>query len=434
MKKQSVYVVGGGISGIGASYYLKRHQMAPILIESGNAIGGRAGCERVQDDIIEVGGKNFNLNGELCRKMLSDHRINEFDNQHPSFPFMVNGKIYILGKRKELGRTLYSLIRSAGFQGCFQFIKFMEYISKHRNALKYGSALMRTIEDRFDHQPLSHHFNLPLAYGAMRMFSIILCGTEPEETYYSTLMAALSEQQGASVSIRGGIDRLFERVLNGHEVKLNTKVRKVVIKKNAVSSLILSNDGQEHEVAADQVVLSVPAHALKRMLDLPRDVAQAVDGVRYSPLLLVVAKYHEDVFNKKISSIFFDRNYHLGHVSASREYLKNIIRYTFSGKKGRTIIQREDHEIIDLAEKELFGTLAKAIQKPITAKRLMYKVYRYEKGVCSYGPCFSKKRQILLDYFSNIRGLALSGDFLNGHNMEGCLRSSKAAVDRLVQQ
>ena len=434
MTKQNVYVVGGGISGIGASYYLKQHQMVPILIERAPVIGGRAGCEQVGDNIFEVGGKNFNLGGKLSQEILSAHQIDEFDDQHPSFPFMVNGKMYILGKRKEIGRTLYSLIRSAGFRGCYQFIKFMEYIGKHRHDLKYGSVLMQSIEDQYDDQPLSHHFSLPLAYGALRMFSIILCGTEPEETYCSTLMAALSEQQGASVSIHGGINRLFERVLNGQEVMLNTTVRKVVVKRNAVTGLVLSNNGRDHEVPADQVVLSVPAHALNQMFDLPPDVARDADAVRYSPLILAVAKYHENVFNNKFSSIFFDRSYHLGHVSASRAYEKNVIRYTFSGKKGRKVFQKEDHEVMDLAERELFTTIQKVRQKPVTPNRLVYKVYRYDKGVCSYGARFSRLRRRLLDYFSSIRGLALAGDYFNGHNMEGCLSSSKAAVDHLIQQ
>lgn len=55
-------------------------------------------------------------------------------------------------------------------------------------------------------------------------------------------------------------------------------------------------------------------------------------------------------------------------------------------------------------------------------------------GICAYGFRYSRSRREILAGMERTAGLALAGDYLFGHNMEGCLQSSLAAVSHLLGQ
>jgi oxygen-dependent protoporphyrinogen oxidase len=261
------------------------------------------------------------------------------------------------------------------------------------------------------------------------MFSIIMGAAEPEETFYSSLLLFLAGfRAGSHHSIPGGIGKLFDALSDKKEIQYHTSVQKIIIRHNRVCGLLVRDGYRERIIETDRVISAVPLPILRGMLELPRDVDAAASQIRYFPLALVNAVYDEDVFDEKTSSIMFDKSAHIGHCSANRLYQKNIVRYTLSGKQARSVLHRPDHELIDIAERDF-----KAVW-PIRGKRQYFHVQRHPGGICAYAPYFTRVKRTITSHFDTIEGLEIAGDYLEGHHMEGCLQSSRRAVDRIVSK
>src|SRR5258708_20184274 len=55
----SVAIVGGGISGLSAAYYLSKSGISSTLIEARPRLGGVIQTERIQDCVVEAGPDSF---------------------------------------------------------------------------------------------------------------------------------------------------------------------------------------------------------------------------------------------------------------------------------------------------------------------------------------------------------------------------------------
>jgi len=425
---QTVHIIGAGISGIGSAHYLKKAGFSSVLFEESDRIGGRAGFITNGNGQLETGGKNFSSIWPLFNQILQEFKLEEIDNQHPNFHILLGGKLMKFSKKVKISEA-FSMLRGIGVKGCLQFLNFLRYVSHNRQKLNHTSGLIEKLEDKFDSQPITNYFTKRLAYGPLRMFSIIMGGAEPDETYYSNLALLLSGfGSGSHHSITGGIGKLFAKLSAPYNIQLSTRVNKIVVKHNKVVGLNFSSHDNKGFVPTDKVISSVPLNLLRTILELPPQLVRETDKIRYFPVILINAEYEKDVFNGECNSIMFDHNFHLGHCSANRLYKKNSVRFTLSGKKGRSILDKFDEELIDLAEKEFSSVL------PITSKRKLYHVQRHPGGICAYGPNFTRVKRKITDHIAGIKGLEIAGDYLEGHCMEQCLRSAKNAVNALLNK
>lgn len=420
-----VHIVGAGISGLGAAHFLKTYEMPSVIFEESGSIGGRAGYVQRGGRTFETGGKNFNSGWPLFTKLLEELNISDFDDQHPDFPILLGKRLGVISKKNKF-KTALHLLRALGPLGLKQFLQFMSFVGNNRRRLNYSEGLIESIERKYDAFPVTHYFREPVANGPLRLFSIIMSAAEPDEMYYSSLVLNMAAQPGTSHSIKGGIKVFFEGLAKGHDVRLNTKIKKVLVENNRVVGLLISNGTEVRKIPASRVITTVPLHALGTLLDLPDDIKAEADKVRYYPVILIVAQYEDDIFDDRMMSLFFNNTYHLGHCSANRAYEKNVVRYTITGRRGRDLFAADDESLIATAEKELSTMI------PISSKRIFYHVQRYERGICAYCGNYTSVKKRIINHVSKIDGLKIAGDYLQGHHLEGCLRSAKDAADSLM--
>ncbi|NOU51264.1 NAD(P)-binding protein [Pseudoalteromonas sp. JBTF-M23] len=423
---KGVHIVGAGISGLGSAHFLKKNGFSPIVYESESQPGGRAGYEKLNDGFFETGGKNFSESWTHFMEIANDLKINELDTQHHAFNIIMQGKLKTF--RKKMGLTeVVNMMKDVGVIGSLQFKRMISYKLKHKDQLNFDEGKLIEIEKAYDHAPITEHFHKKLCKGPLRMFSIIMGGAEPEETYYSNLLHLLPFGVGSLRTFSNSIGNFFEVLAANHDVEFNTPVRKIVIEDNKVSGLMVERQGKQEFVAARHALITLPLHQIPNLIDLPEQVKQAIESVRYFPVALINAEYEADIFNEQCQSIMFDDSYHLGHCSANRSYKLNSVRFTIAGKKGREALQLSDEKLIDLAETEFSSVL------PINSARVRYHVKRHMGGLCAYGAHHSKAKKVICDYVNSIQGLEIAGDYLEGHNMGACLSSAKKAVSNFVQ-
>jgi oxygen-dependent protoporphyrinogen oxidase len=423
-----IHIIGAGITGLGAAHFLSQHGINSTLYESEDRIGGRAGCIEKDGYILEVGGKNFSSGWTEFNDLLKEFNITAYDQQHPNFHIILNGKLIELNKKRTLTGDI-SLAKALGLRGAFQLKKLMGEAFKNHHKLERSSPHMAYYEKRYDHKPISSLYAHKLAYGPLRMFSIISGAAEPDEVYYSNILAFMAGfAKGSHHAISGGIGHLLNSLAQDKDIFFNAEVKKIKIEDGAVTGLSIKTPKGCTELPASHVVSTLPLHALKKLVDFPEKIMHEIESARYYPVILINAIYDNDIFNENINSIMFDETFHLGHCSANRMYQKNHVRFTISGRKSRNIMGLCDDELISIAEKEFNSVL------PINANRVFYHVARHPGGICAYAPNYSKVRNTLLEYVSTISGLEIAGDYLEGHSMGECLKSSKYAVDKILQQ
>jgi oxygen-dependent protoporphyrinogen oxidase len=423
-----VHIVGAGITGLGAAHMLARRGFQPVVFEASAQPGGRAGYHLRDNNCYEVGGKNFSSGHRIINGLLDEFGIHERDVQHAGFHLVMDGKLRGFDKKRTLSGDL-RLATALGIRGALQFKRLLDSAMRHAEALNYESGIIETFEDRFDGRPVAEVMARRLAYGPLRMFSIIAGAAEPEEAYVSGLLHFLAGfKSGSHQSIPGGIVRLFDALARGKRVHYNTRVERILVRDGRVEGLLLRDGGGAHVIRAEQVLCTLPLPQLLQVLEVPEHVRRAAEQVRYFPLALINAEYDQDVFHDGMTSIMFDQHAHLGHCSANRLYQKHRVRFTLSGRRAREVLHLPDQDLADLAERE-FGRYS-----PIRGTRVYCRVTRHHTGLCAYAPHFSRIRRILTDYFAGVDGLQIAGDYLDGHNMEGCLLSAERCVRALTSR
>lgn len=426
MRDTDVHIIGAGISGLGSAHFLKKHDLSSIIYESENQPGGRAGYVKLDNGFFETGGKNFSDSWSHFIEIKNDLKINATDTQHHAFNIILGGKLKTF--RKQMGFTeVFNMMKNVGIIGSIQFKKIIRYKLKNKTKLNFDEGVLIELEKAYDHAPITEHFQKKLCKGPLRMFSIIMGGAEPEETYYSNLVHLLPFGVGTLRAFTDGMGNFFETLARNHKIEFNTNVKKIIVENSKITGLVVNNQGEDKLVKSQRVISTLPIHLLPHLIDLPEHVQRAIESVRYFPVALINAEYRDDIFDQKCQSIMFDENYHLGHCSANRSYKLNSVRFTIAGKKGRNVLQLSDEELITLAEKEFSSV------RPIRSPRIRYHVQRHLGGMCAYGANHSKVKKIICDFANSIEGLEIAGDYLEGHNMGACLSTAKKAVDNFIQ-
>ena len=260
----------------------------------------------------------------------------------------------------------------------------------------------------------------------MRMFSIIMGAAEPDEVYPSLLtLFTAGFGKGQHFAIQGGIQRFHQGLANNKNIRLGERVERIDIEQGKVSGLVVNGADGEKRIAADAVISAVPAHVFKRLLVLPDQAQTAVEQIRYFPLVMINARYDRPVFRDGVNSIMFEPGSVLGHCSANRLYQPELVRFTLSGAAARKVLHHPDETLIALAETEFSRRM------PITGQLVTARVTRHMGGICAYAPNFTRVKAALLAGVERIAGLAIAGDYLEGHTMEGCLHSAELASQRI---
>jgi protoporphyrinogen/coproporphyrinogen III oxidase len=423
-----VHIIGAGIAGLGAAHYLAARNIPSVIHETAPHYGGRAAAIRQGDYTFEIGGKNFSTAWPRFNALLQEFGIDDFEPQHPGFHIVMSNRLVALEKSKTLTGDL-RLATAIGLRGALQLRSFLTEASSKAAALNYTSGLIEEVEREWDHMTVDRHFTKRLSDGPLRLFSIIMGAAEPSELYPSLLMLFASGfGKGQHRAIRGGVGRLHDALASGKVIRHGSAVQRIHLVNGQVCGLEVVDNTGRHMVSTRQVISAVPLHNLTRLVDLPAYARVAAAAVRYHPLAMINAVYDKPVFRDGVNSIMFEPGSVLGHCSANRLTQPHHVRFTLSGRAARDILDQPDDVLVRKAETAFSSHL------PITGMCQVAHIARHTGGICGYAPYFTRVKRDLLRGIAEISGLAIAGDYLEGHTMEGCLMSAALAADQILRK
>ncbi|SEB09709.1 oxygen-dependent protoporphyrinogen oxidase [Thalassobacillus cyri] len=459
---KQIAVVGGGISGLAAAYYLQKeikHQELPYevkLVEASDQLGGKIRTEQRDGFTIERGPDSFLARKKSASELAADVGLG--DQLVPNG----TGQSYILVKNK-----LHKM-PSGSFMGIptkvrpFLFSSLFSPVGK----VKAAKDFVKSKGEPQDDQSLGHFFrgrlgdevveNLiePLLSGiyAGDIDNLSLMSTFPNfyhlEQEYGSLIKGLNEKMpnrkpakkgqkpSMFLTLRDGLESLVNAVagqLEDDTVCTNTAVDHIE-NKGSYYHLLLS-DGTV--MKADSIILAAPHLATERMLS-KYDFMKPFQEMPATSVANVALAFDESAIKKDIDGTGFvvSRNSDFRITACTWTHKK----WPHSTPKGKVLLRcyvgkPDDQAVVDLSDQEIIDIVLKDLNKTmnITAEPEFSVITRWKNAMPQYTVGHKQRMEEIHQAMAQeLPGVYLAGGSYHGVGVPDCIDQGKDAVGKVL--
>jgi oxygen-dependent protoporphyrinogen oxidase len=471
MTPRRVVIVGAGITGLAAAYYLEkraRERNLPVhctLVEAGKQPGGKIVTESLRDFVIEGGPDSFVTDKPWCLSLC--HELGLADSLIPSN--QTDNKIYMLRKgRLTQFPTGFRLSIPTRIKP-FLLTPLISPWGKMRMALEYvlpprpspdDESLGHFIGRRFGREAVET-FGGPLMAGIfvsdpdrLSMRGSFPTFLEMEKKYGSLIRAARmmkkkppAKRAGPAAaggamfnSVRGGMFELVEALRKNITADLLLGASVVSIARKDKGYAIHVDGRERRTIEADDVVLTVPAHrAAALLLPLHENLSAALGRIRFVSTATVSLAYRRedlpadrplDGFGVLIPAS--ENRRIIASTWASTKFAHRappgsvLLRAFVGGYRGEALAEQSEEELAAMVREEfdaLFG---------LRAAPSIARVYRWPKGNPQYDVGHLDRVGDMEAMTGDLPGMHLAGSSYHGVGMPDCIKSALRAVDRIL--
>ncbi|WP_409294802.1 protoporphyrinogen oxidase [Peribacillus sp. SCS-26] len=458
-QKQKAVIIGGGITGLAAAYYLQKRArednlpLEVILIEAGQRLGGKIQTTIKDGFVIEKGPDSF-----LARKE-SASRLAQEVGMEDKLVHNTAGRSYVLVREKLHGMPGGSIMGIPTQIAPFITTGLFSPVGKLRAAADFILPRSKTSGDqslgRFFRRRLGDEVveNLiePLLSGiyAGDIDRLSLMSTFPqfhqvEEQYRSMILgmrktspAAKKKPEGAKkgafLTFTGGLESFvsaIEAKLAPSSIIKGVKVEKL-IKEERSYSLTLNNG---KKLDADAVIVTVPHLAVQPMLSS----YPFFEGLKEMPatsVATVAMAFDASAIKKDIDGTGFV-------VSRNSDYTITACTWTHkkwphSTPEGKVLLRcyvgrAGDQTIVDLSDEEIKKIVLEDLNKTmdITSQPEFTIVTRWKDAMPQYNVGHKQRIAALKEQTSReLPGVILAGSSYEGLGLPDCIDQGEEAVE-----
>ncbi len=459
----STIVVGGGIAGLAAAYYLKKK--APwsrvTVLEAGSRWGGKITTERVAFDggsfIIEGGPDTFLATKpyavNLCRELGLGERLHGTNPETKNTYVLHNGRLLPLpdGLAMMIPSDVRSILRSgllswpAKLRMGLDFVlparpvdgdeSLGAFVSRRLGRRAYENLIEPLMSGIYagngDHLSLASTFpylrDLELQYGSIARGALAARARQAAGggKVQGSRSAFLTPTTGLAEIVEALVPRLEAL---GVELRLHTRVR-TVTRIDGCFSLELA-DGSTMD--SDAVILATPAPISGMLLGrIDPALSAALGSIQYSSTATISLAYRQGDLPRPLDGY--------GYIIPRREG-RRALACTWTSTKFphrapaayaliRVVVGRAEEdlpwtesELLELAQEELRSTLG------ITAEPLVSRVSRWERAMPQYNLGHQEILSRIDAALARQPGLALAGNGYRGIGIPDCIHSGELAA------
>ncbi len=325
--KPRVAIVGAGLAGLTAAFYLKQAGIEATIFEADKRVGGRIKSKKIFGNgelVTEIGGEFIDTyNKDLIRlAKLLDLWENPIDVQADTLP---NKELFHFGNQNYALKDVIEALKPV-----------IKKINRDANAL--GDNYETPRAKALDNQSLAEYTeNLPLPRWTKDMlFAAHLGeqGLDSAELSSISLVESLVVEDGElslfgesdeRYKIRGGNQTIPETLAIGMLSQCRFEHQLVALKEHANGTFTLSFDtnGRVVEQAFDTVIVAIPFTILRGVgfdMVLPTDKKQVINELAYGVNTKVILEYSERVWRKQnYQGFLFNETLHNGWDSAQMQ-------------------------------------------------------------------------------------------------------------------
>lgn len=468
IENKKVVVIGGGIAGIAAAYYLQKEvkekglPVETILIEASDRLGGKVQTYTDNGYVIEKGPDSF-----LARKM-SASRLAEEAGLKDQLVNNGTGKSYILVKDKLHSMPGGAIMGIPTKIAPFAMSSMFSPIGKLRaggdfilppSSVKGDQSLGKFFRRRFGNEVVDHLIE-PLLSGIyagdidqMSLLSTFPQFYEVEQKHRSLILGmkkaapkpqptkttaqAGKKSGGMFLSLKGGLESLVQAIeakLNPGSVVKGVSVEKV--EQNGEHYTLSLSTGEE--IKAESIIVCVP-HNQTAQIFSQYPFFEPFHNVPSTSVANVALAFPESAIKQDIDGTGFiisrDSGYSMTAVTWTHK------KWPHSAPKGKALLRcyvgrPGDEEIVSRTDEEIVETVLKELNKTmniVSAPELTV-ITRWYDSMPQYTVGHKERmRDITAKMRKELPGVFLAGASYEGLGVPDCIDQGEAAVKHVLE-
>ena len=431
MENRKVIVVGAGIGGISAGYWLSQRGYEVEVLEALDRPGGRMASIEHNGDKVDVGAQFFHSNYRYAFELMDEVGIRHtLEKIKGDVKFRFEDGSVMDFKPKSL------YLKGIGLENNLK----LDWFALKHIILGHRSPMYQIVEDRpeYDNVELTELFKAPSELklrGLVSAISLASNMTEPEwmSLYHFIQLLRIDLFTDYSV-LSGGNATLTEELAKRLTVRYESPVRQLVVEKGRVVGVQMEKDGSVKK--AGHVIVAAAAPSVGRMLpDELKEQRDFFDSVIQAPLPMPVffldRPVNKDVwayFNeptvKKTFSFAVDASVKCPSMVPSG---KGVVSAWSCYPHTLDLVDRPDEEIIDKALKDV-----ELMIPGISGWVEEATVFWHKEAGMGHFPTGSYRKVIdFKEKAKDLKGVSFVSDILGGCFMEAAMISADEAVKRV---
>jgi protoporphyrinogen/coproporphyrinogen III oxidase len=461
-----IAIIGGGISGLSAAYYLEQERAAgaPVeysLFESSDRLGGVMFSDKVGDCVVEGGPDSFLTEkpwaNQLCAELgIANDLIGSNDSQRITY-IVVKGKLIPMpdGLMFMVPTKLIPTALTRLFSWGTKFKMLGELLHPPRPVGK-DETVAQMVERHFGSEVVDRLADPLLSgvYGgdaaSLSVRAVLPKFVEMEENYGSLCramlagrkkMAAMQKAKGYSPkplfsSLKGGMQQMIDAIvakLNPQSIRTSTAISQLTQKDGGWE--LITPRGAEH---FDSVIFATPARIASKMLaEIDAQLSEDLGKVEYSSSVTVTLGYEREQLKKCPPGFGFLIPRSEGTRMLATTFVhtkfpfrapdnKALVRCFLGGANDQGVLKMSDEEITAVVRKELKQLAG------LEAAPWFVKVYRWDRSMAQYTPGHLERIERIGATLKQMQNLSIAGNFYKGIGVPDCIRTGKEAAQHMA--
>ena len=442
---QKALIIGGGISGLSAAYYLSKAGIRPTLLERKPRVGGVIQTSVHQGCVLEEGPDGFmaakpwamNLIRELG---LADQVIGS--NDHSRITYIVKkGKLIPMpeGLMMMIPTKFLPLAETPLFSWGAKIRMGLEIFRQPPHGPLPDRSVYEFLLDHYGQESIDYLAEPLLAgvYGGdphqMSVNSVLGRFVDIESKYGSLTRGALAtprpQNPGGSFlqTLKGGLGQLIEALRSSADV-IQAEVETV---EKTFDGFRVRANGDWLE--SEHVVVATPATAAARILGtLQPELASLLAGIPYTTSITLALGYRKNTFDHPLQGHGFlvpkkERRYVFGCTWVGNKFDYRVpdnmvVLRCFLGADAMPLA---DEELVDAARAELHSIMG------VEAEPVFHNIARWPDSMAQYTVGHEQRIARVEQLARAIPGVNLAGNAYHGIGIPDCVRMGQEAAARI---
>ena len=467
-----VAIIGGGISGLSAAYYLDRARCEGAdlryeLFESSPRLGGVMWTERVEGCLIEAGPDSFLSEKQsaavLCRDLgIADQLVGSNDNQRKTY-ILVKGRLVPMpdGLMFMVPTKLMPTLTTPLFSTTTKLRMAKEFFAKpmRREEDESAAAFVERhfgpeVVDRLADPLLSGVYGGDAARLSVRAVLPRFLDMEAKYGSLSRAMLAAMKNRPAPVAGRNGAPPpIFTSMSDGMQQLVDAVVAQLPPEALHTDSVVrgVARDSGEWRVVSEEstrnfdcVIIATPAYAAGALLrDVRPELSVLLEQIAYSSSVTVALGYEAADFDGKVNGNRPDGfGFLVPRVEGKRllacTFVHNkfphrappdkfLLRVFLGGSRDEAALDLSDEQILRTVRDDLYSILK------LTTEPAFMRVYRWRRSMAQYEVGHLARVAEINRLRSDLPGLSLIGNAYSGIGVPDCIRMGMDAAAEAVK-